>query len=76
MLLIIGNLIPAFVSSYFNSLENFYFEPRIAITYKIKEKLSFNLSYGVHNQFIHSLEKFKISNYTTIFGFYHLPEFQ
>ena len=59
--------------SYFNNLENFYFEPRIAITYKIKEKLSFNLSYGVHNQFIHRLEKFKISNYSNNIWFLSSP---
>ena len=41
--------------SYFDNLDKFYFEPRIAIIYRIKQNLSLELSYGEHNQFIHKL---------------------
>ena len=49
----------------FDELErNFPFEPRFAIICKIMEDLSANLSYGVHNQFVHRLEKNNNSNFS------------
>ncbi len=43
--------------SYFQNLDKFYFEPRIAIIYKIDKQLSYELSYGIHNQFIHRIDQ-------------------
>ena len=43
--------------SYFQNLDKFYFEPRIAIIYKIDQQLSYELSYGTHNQFIHRIDQ-------------------
>lgn len=50
--------------SYFDELEKLSFEPRFAIICKIMEDLSANLSYGVHNQFVHRLEKNNNSNFS------------
>ncbi len=41
--------------SYFQNLEKFYFEPRLAIIYKADRQLSLELSYGRHHQFIHRI---------------------
>ena len=49
--------------SYFDNLDKLYFEPRIAIIYKIKQNISLELSYGEHNQFIHKLGKENNSNF-------------
>ncbi len=49
--------------SYFDNLDKLYFEPRIAILYKIRQNLSLELSYGKHHQFVHNLEKGNNSNF-------------
>ena len=45
--------------SYFNELEQFFFEPRVNLSYKINELLSFHGNYGKHNQFVYQLVEFK-----------------
>ena len=62
--------------SYFDELEKLSFEPRFAIICKIMEDLSANLSYGVHNQFVHRLEKIIIQILARTIGFYLRKEFQ